>query len=68
MKQETAQSIIEEAGQHQHIIAELDTTQLRKFRAGAGYRVKLTHRRLRRVLTIREEAQWPTVLQAWSDL
>jgi hypothetical protein len=68
MKQETAQQIIDQAGLDQRIIAELDISQLRKFRSGAGYRVKLTHRRLQRTLIIRDEAQWPTVQQAWRDL
>ncbi len=68
MKQEAAQSIIEEAGQHQHISATLDASHTKRYKNGGGYRVRLAHRRARRVLVIEKQEQWPTVLQAWRDL
>ena len=68
MKQETAQSIIEEAGQHPHIAAELDTAHAGRYKHGGGYRVRLAHRKAQRVLVIDKQEQWPTVLQAWRDL
>lgn len=68
MKQQAAQSIIEEAGQHQHIIATLDTRHIKRYKRGGGYRVRLSHRRAQRVLVIDKQEQWPTVLLAWRDL
>lgn len=68
MKQEAAQSIIEEANQYQHITASLDDSYIKCARNGGGYRVRLVHKRARRVLSIEHEEQWESVLQAWQDL
>lgn len=69
MKQEAAQTIIEQAGQHRHITATLDTHFTKCSNDGTGgYRVRLVHRRARRVLTIERLEQWQSVLQAWQDL
>lgn len=68
MKQQAAQSIIEEADQHQHIVATLDAKHAGRYKHGGGYRVHLKHRKAQRVLVIDKQEQWPTVLQAWNDL
>lgn len=68
MKQEVAQSIIEVAGQHQHIAATLDAKHAGRYKHGGGYRVRLAHRRTQRVLVIDKQEQWESVLQAWRDL
>src|SRR5690348_9922119 len=57
MKQEAALSIIEEAGQHQHIAATLDTKHTGRYKHGGGYRVRLAHHRAQRVLVIDKQEQ-----------
>ena len=68
MKQDAAQSIIQEAGQHQHLTATLDTKHAGRYKHDGGYRVHLKHRRTQRTLLIDKQEQWGSVLQAWSDL
>lgn len=68
MKQEAAQDIIEQAGQHRHITATLDTKRAGRYKGDPGFRVRLEHRLARRVLVIEKPEQWESVLWAWNDL
>jgi hypothetical protein len=68
MKQEAAQATIEKAGQHPAITATLDTARAGRYKDGPGFRVRLEHRRARRVLFIDSLEQWESVLQAWQEL
>lgn len=68
MTQAIALQIIAEANQDRHILAELDTKHCARYRSGAGYRVKLTLKSERRVLTIKDEQDWPAIRDAWTEL
>lgn len=68
MKQEAAQTIIEQASQHRQITATLDAALVGRYKHDGGYRVRLAHRRARRVLVIDKLEQWESVLQAWQGL
>lgn len=68
MKQEAAQSIIEQAGQHKQLSATLDAAKTKHYKHSGGYRVRLVHRRTQCILVIDSLEQWESVLQAWQGL
>lgn len=68
MTQTTAMKIIEEASQDQRIAAELDTRRTRGSVRSVSYRVKLTLKPERLVLTIIDAEDWRPIQQAWQQL